>query len=153
MKLFKKSYSFHKQVRMESLHNLAYIVSDLSRRSEEILKEGVKLLKDYDSIVDQVLSIQNHLRKDQVKNAVREEIIGLLCDAQHTQNEIKTFEIHLAKGERVSTTECGFLSKVWYGDMYGETRIEGLHALMDDLNKQYNILIGNRIVEKILENL
>ena len=138
---------------MEILHNLAYIVSDLSRRSEEILKEGVKLLKDYDPIVDQVLSIHTHLRKDQVKNAVREEIIGLLCDAQHTQNEIKSLSIHLAKGERVSTTECEFLSKVWYGDMYGESGNEGLHALMDDLNKQYNLLVKTGIVEKILENL
>ena len=128
---------------MESLHNLAYIVSDLSRRSEEILKEGVKLLKDYDSIVDQVLSIQNHLRKDQVKNSVREEIIGLLCDAQHTQNEIKTLSLCLAKGEQVNTTECPFLSKVWYGDMYGETGKDGLHTLMDDLNKQYNFLGEN----------
>ena len=82
---------------MEILHSLASIVTDLSRRSEEILKEGVELLKNYEPIVDQVLSIQTHLPKDRVKNAVREEIIGLLCDAQHTQNEIKLLANHLAK--------------------------------------------------------
>ena len=138
---------------MEILHSLAYIVADLSRRSEEILKEGVELLKNYEPIVDQVLSIQTHLQKDRVKKAVREEIIGLLCDAQHTQNEIILLANHLAKGERVSTTDCPFLSKVWYGDMYGETGNEGLHVLMDDLNKQYTLLVGNGIVEKISENL
>ena len=117
------------------------------------MKEGVKLLKDYDPIVDQVLSIHTHLRKDQVKNAVREEIIGLLCDAQHTQNEIKLLANHLAKGERVSPTDCPFLSKVWYGDMYGEIGNKGLYALMDDLNTQYTLLVGNELVEKISENL
>ncbi len=139
--------------RMETLHSLAYIVADLSRRSEEILKEGVDLLKTADLIVDQVLSIQTHLAKHQVKTAVREEIVGLLCDAQHTQNEIKTLARHLAKGDRVNSTDCPFLSKVWYGDMYDETGHEGLHTLMDDLNKQYNFLVGNGIVEKISENL
>jgi len=136
---------------MEILHNLAYLVSDLSRRSEEILKEGVELLKNYEPIVDQVLSIQTHLRKDQVTIAVREEIIALLCDSQHTQNEIKSLAEHLAKGKKISTTECPFLSKVWYGDMYGVTGNEGLYALMDDLNKHYNLLVGNGIVEKISE--
>lgn len=138
---------------MEILHNLTYIVGDLSRRSEEILKEGVELLKTYDPIVVQVLSIQIHLRKDQVSTAVREEIIALLCDSQHIQNEIKSFAEHLAKGERVSTTKCPFLSKVWYGDMYGVTGTEGLHILMDDLNKQLNLLVGNGIVEKISESI
>jgi hypothetical protein len=137
---------------MEILHNLTYIVGDLSRRSEEILKEGVELLKNYDPIVGQVLSIQTHLRKDQVSTAVREEIIALLCDSQHTQNEIKSFAEHLAKGERVNTTKCPFLSKVWHGDMYGITGIEGLHALMEDLNKQYNLLVGNGIIEKLSES-
>ena len=37
--------------------------------------------------------------------------------------------------------------------MYDETGHEGLHTLMDDLNKQYNFLVGNGIVEKISENL
>lgn len=138
---------------MEALQTLVYIVSDLSRRSEEILKEGINLLKDVDPIVDQVLSIQTHLRQDQVKKIVREEIVDLLCDAQHTQNEIKAFSLYLAKGERVSTTECPFLSKVWYGDMYGETGKEGLHGLMDDLNQQYNFLEKNRLVVKVLENI
>ncbi len=137
---------------MEILHNLTYIVGDLSRRSEEILTEGVELLKNYDPIVGQVLSIQTHLRKDQVSTAVREEIIALLCDSQHTQNEIKSFAEHLAKGERVNTTKCPFLSKVWHGDMYGITGIEGLHALMEDLNKQYNLLVGNGIIEKLSES-
>ena len=138
---------------MEILHNLTYIVGDLSRRSEEILKEGVELLKNYDPIVGQVLSIQTHLRKDHVSTAVREEIIALLCDSQHIQNEIKSFAEHLAKGERVNTAKCPFLSKVWHGDMYGITGIEGLHALMEDLNKQYNLLVGNGIIEKISESI
>ena len=138
---------------MEELHSLAYIVSDLSRRSEEILKEGINLLKNFMPIVNQVLSIQTHLRQDQVKKIVHEEIVSLLCDAQHTQNEIKTLSLCLAKGEQVNTTECPFLSKVWYGDMYGETGKDGLHTLMDDLNKQYNFLGENRIVEKISENI
>ena len=137
---------------MEILHNLTYIVGDLSRRSEEILKEGVELLKNYDPIVGQVLSIQTHLRKDQVSTAVREEIVSLLCDSQHTQNEIKLLAEHLGKGERVSTTGCPFLSKVWYGDMYGVIGTKGLHALMEDLNKQHNLLVGNGIVEKIVKN-
>ena len=138
---------------METLRSLTYIVSDLDRRSAEILKEGVEMLQNYEPIVDQVLSIQTHLRKGQVDNAVREEIASLLCDAQHTQNEINLLATCLAKGERVGTTDCPFLSKVWYGDMYGDIGGEGLHALMDDLNKHYNLLVGNGIVEKISENL
>ena len=138
---------------MEILHNLAYIVSDLSRRSEEILKEGVKLLKDYDPIVDQVLSIQTHLRRDRVQEIVREEIINLLCDAQHTQNELKVFSNYLASGEQVQAAECPFLAQVWYGDMYGTSGKEGLYDLIDELNKQYNFLEENRIIEKILKKL
>ena len=111
---------------MNSLRNLAYIVLDLSRRSEEIVKEGVGLLNEVGPIVEQVLSIQTHLRQDQVTKTVREEIVDLLCDAQHTQNEIQAFALFLAKGERVNTATCPFLSKVWYGDMYGETGQEAL---------------------------
>ena len=138
---------------MEILHNLTYIVGDLSRRSEEILKEGVVLLKNFDPIVVQVLSIQTHLRKDQVSTAVQEEIIALLCDAQHTQNEIKSFAEYLTKGERVNTVECPFLSKVGHGDMYGTKGTEGLHALMEDLNKQYTLLVGNEIIGKISKSI
>ncbi len=138
---------------MNSLRNLAYIVLDLSRRSEEIVKEGVGLLNEVGPIVEQVLSIQTHLRQDQVTKTVREEIVDLLCDAQHTQNEIQAFALFLAKGERVNTATCPFLSKVWYGDMYGETGQEALHNLMNDLNHQYNLLEGHHLVEKILENI
>ena len=138
---------------MEILHNLTYIVSDLSRRSEEILKEGVELLKNFDPIVVQVLSVQTHLRKDRVAAVVQEEIIALLCDAQNTQNEIESFAAYLTKGEQVNTVECPFLAKVWHGDMYGTTGTEGLHALMEDLNKQYSLLVGNEIIGKISEAL
>ena len=138
---------------MEELHSLAYIVSDLSRRSEEILKEGIKLLKDCMPIVNQVLSIQTHLRKDRVAAVVQEEIIALLCDAENTQNEIESFAAYLTKGEQVNTVECPFLAKVWHGDMYGTTGTEGLHALMEDLNKQYSLLVGNEIIGKISEAL
>ena len=138
---------------MEILHKLSYLINDLSRRSEEILKEGVELLKNYDPIVVYVLGVQTHLRKDQVATAVREEIVALLCDAQHTQNEIKFLADYLGKGEKVSTAKCSFLSKVWYGDMYGVTGTEGLYSLMDDLNKQHNLLVGNEIGEKISERI
>jgi len=136
---------------MEELYSLIYVLSELTHRSKTILEEGVEILDNFNPLVDQVLSIQTHLRRDHVQKIIHEEIVNLICDAQHTQNEIKGFATCLSQGKQVKADTCPFLAKVWYGDLYGTAGKEGLHDLLDDLNKQSYFLKENRLVEKIME--
>ncbi len=138
---------------MEPLHSLAAVVSTVARRADDIVSEGAALLQDVDPIADRRLSIQTHWNPDQARKLVREELVDLVCDAQHTQNEIKAFALLLAKGARVSARDCPFLSKVWYGDMYGPAGKEGLCRLRDDLNKQYETLGKHKLLARIAENV
>lgn len=126
---------------LEVLTNNGEMTSALFRKRRGF--DGTNKEKELPSREDALSHLQN-------------ESLSFVVDAEKVLNEIPLFIVKEAgtqRGWSINTEDkCPFLSEVWNGDAYDKTEIEGLKALLSDLQNQFEQITTENLVKIVIEN-
>lgn len=139
--------------KMEDLKNLQNVLENIKDTCLAIKKRALsvmeRILIDSEEFVAQIQVHKPHTDQTSLKQLLENLSCGLVEDASSIQNEIGKFSHILAQGKDVEECECSFFKDVWFGDAYdGKSGLEGLEALLKDLEIQYDRCTIEHIVSQ-----
>lgn len=128
---------------MSKLTAFAKILKRLDTTSQNIINASLKIMKriqEVDSELVDDLAEELNLEEDKIDralllSALQDASLEWSVDAQRVKGEIDNFvleedDIYTVNAD-VET--CPFLTEVWNGDLYDKTGVDGLKALLEDL--------------------
>lgn len=150
---------------MNTFTTLAKLLKQLNVASKKILDASLKLMKqiqDADSeFVDDLIDSRglvdevnedgtSTINREELLNDLQQASLGWTDDAESVRREIDSFIVEEDDVYTVNADSdiCPFLTEVWNGDSYDKTGVEGLKALLDDLNLQLEGITGENLVER-----
>lgn len=139
---------------MEDLSRLQEVLSNLKDCSSNIISSSLQLLND---ILVEGDDIHNRYKRETKKDLSADDIDQLfgraikeyIKDATTVKSQIDSFATTLIQGN--DPDENNFLSQVWSGDVYDNTKIDALNDLYDDLCNQESNFTLETIFNKTLE--
>lgn len=150
---------------MSTFTTLAKLLKQLNVASKKILDASLKLMKqiqDTDSeFIDDLIDSRglvdevnedgtSTINREDLLNDLQQASLGWTDDAESVRREIDNFIVEEDDVYTVNADPdvCPFLTEVWNGDSYDKTGVEGLKALLDDLNLQLEGITGENLVER-----
>lgn len=120
--------------------------------SKKILSRMIEIMKQIDDSDSEflenffeMLDPNESLTIDQ-KNRALEELknssLKIVADSQTILEEFSDFEKTLIRGgddEIEKLENCDFLKEVWFGDVFEKDHLDGLLALVEDLENQFKM--------------
>lgn len=136
--------------------NFAKIFDEIEKIIGEIKQKTYIIVKvlnnENNAIVEEISNLDPKLDKKKVLEEAQDFAAHFMDDAETISNELPKFIIN--KNNKIKLNkECDFLYKVWAGDEYGKSGIEGFKLLLEDLNKQKENIKKKIIVEHVVKVL
>ncbi len=142
---------------MESLSDMTQTLKDIEDLSEKIISKTIDLLKeindDESEIIEDIVEQIDGTSDEEATEEAQEYLNSLVSDANIVYEGIGEFARAVVRGEAIDKISSTFLQKVWYGDMYDDSHIEGLKRLQSDLQKNLNLLNDDNIISVVTSRL
>lgn len=145
---------------MEQLNRLTTTLNVLRQLSQNIISKTLPIMKELENpdndLVDEFLQENGGFDRPTAAQILQNISLELIADAQTINREIESFSdavIHGEDGIAEGENDYPFLLEVWYGDMYGETGVKGLQALVSDLREQFSKIDEDTILEIAISRL
>lgn len=148
---------------MSKLTAFAKILKRLDKTSQNIINASLRIMKkiqDVDSELVDDLAEELNLEEDKVDrelllSALQDASLEWSVDAQKVTGELDNFVL---EEEDIYTVNadmdtCPFLTEVWNGDSYDKTGLEGLKALLEDMEGQLKEINEEALVKKAAGNV
>lgn len=145
---------------MEHLNNLTSILNKINDVSIKIITDALPIMKvlnsDDNYLMEDLKEEITDIDEEEALECMKEITCEFVKDAETVQNEIHQFSLNIISGEAKIFEEermYPFFLQVWYGDMYGNQGIAGLHSLYNDLKSQSININEDFLVNSAIERL
>jgi len=139
------------------LRNLNKLVKSIEKLSKEIIQKVIPYIEDldddYEELIETLMEKESDITSEESKKALTNVILCLTNDSEVVLKEIDIFSEKLVKGGLKKCNDCKFLKKVWYGDIYDKTELEGITELRKDLETQKKNINDEKIIEKAIDKI
>ena len=139
---------------MQRLKKLNSVLEEIDKTSRKILKRALPIMKELEDIdsylVDDYLDKTGGDNREEALERLQNISLQLISDSEIVQKEIVNFSESVIQGEEGlenQSDQFPFLLEVWCGDMYGESDIDGLRLLSNDLKRQLLDVTDERLIE------
>ena len=141
---------------MQSLHQLVKVLDKIQKVSEDILSEGLDIMKelknDDNPIIEEIMkSFEAADKKQSCLEFARNISITLIQDAKTVKTQLPIFASALSSNTPIDDCKAPFFVEIWCGDAYGKTEYDGLVELEKDLRSQLQKVSRDRIITEVLE--
>jgi hypothetical protein len=145
---------------MERLNKLTETLNVLRHLSHQIISTALPIMKELENpnseLVNEFMDERPGIDRNTATTILQTVSLELVNDAKVVNEEIESFSASVIYGEdgiSEGEDEYPFLIQVWYGDMYGDSEINGLQALVIDLQSQLSKIDEDVILKNALSKL
>lgn len=136
-----------------------HTIKGIEEVSEKILATTIRMMEDLKDeegeIVEEIVdSLDDSIDEETIIRDVMMVLGAHVEDAKLVHTGIGEFAEAVIKGEEaIDKIASSFFQQVWYGDMYDESGVKGLEALLQDLLTQEKQLTNDFIISSVTSRL
>lgn len=143
---------------MSKLTVFAKVLKRLDSTSQNIINASLAIMKKIqnvdselvDDLIEEKGGDSETADREALLNALQEASLDWTGDAEKVRQELDNFVLEEDDIYTVNADmdTCPFLTEVWNGDSYDKTGVEGLQALLTDLENQLKDINEESLVRK-----